>query len=352
MRKLILIIAVFFVFVQLIADDLESTLEELSGKAAEAYVSPIVSGFGTDLNGGWFHKSPKASFLGLNVELGLVVMATPFKDEDEHFSTTGNFYFNREQAEQLAVDVDPMIKEYVIEEIMEQQFSVAMSGPTVVGPIEEDIMIVFPGETIMVDIPNSDPAEIPLPETAFNLGIGGLIPDLDFLPLATPQLTVGTVYGTQLSLRYLPTYDVEDLGEVKYMGFGIQHNPKAWLPLPLPVDFSLAVFSQSLDLGDIMTTSALSYGLNVSKTFGVRMLSWTPYAGFMAESATMEFKYDYVLDYDLVEPEVKQIKFEVESENKSRFTIGSNFRAGIVNFNVDYNIGEYNSVTAGIAFAF
>lgn len=351
MRRSLLVLILLVLFINLAAEDLETTLEQLSEIAAKAYVAPIVSGFGTDLNGGWFHKSPKASFLGLNFELGLVVMATPFKDEDESFNTNGDFYFNREQAEIIAEDVDPAIQEYVIDAIMDQEFTVEMNGPTVIGDSDESIMIILPSQPITVETP-AGTQSVDLPETMLDLGIGGLISDLEFLPLAAPQLTVGTIYGTQLSMRYMPAYDVEDIGEVNYMGFGIQHNPKAWFPMPLPVDFCLAFFSQSLDVGDIMTTSAFSYGLNVSKTFGVRMLSWTPYAGFMAEGATMEFKYDYVLDNDLIGGDVRQIKFEVESENKSRFTIGSSFRAGVVNFNVDYNIGEYSSVTAGIGIAF
>lgn len=352
MRKMLLISLLFlFIAGSLMAQDLEETLEELSGNAAQAYVGPIVSGFGTNLNGGWFHKSPKQKFLGLDFELGFVAMVTPFNDEDDYFDTEGNFYFNRAQAENIAQDVPTEIFEDVVLAIMDQEFTVGMYGPTIIGPGDENIMIIFPGQQISVET-MAGTQTVDLPGTDFDLGIGGLLEDFDYLPLAAPQLSIGTVYGTQLSLRYLPTYEIEDLGEIAYMGFGLQHNPKAWLPIPVPVDFCLAFFSQSLDIGDIVTTKALSYGLNVSKTFGMRMLSVTPYAGFMAESCTMEFKYDYVLDSELTNPEIRQIKFELESENTGRLTLGTSFRLGVFNMNVDYNMGEYNSVTAGFGFAF
>jgi len=352
MRKM-LVIALLFLFIcgSLIASDLQETLEKLSGTAAEAYVSPIVSGFGTNLNGGWFHKSPKKKFLGLDFELGIVAMVTPFKDEDDHFSTTGTFSFDRATAESLAGNAPDEIFEATVDAIISHEFTVEMYGPTIIGPKDEHVVIELLSQTIMVEIPGEEPQSVDISSTIIDLQEArGLLEDFDYLPLVAPQLAIGTVYGTQLSVRYLPAYEIEDLGEIAYIGFGLQHNPKAWLPLPLPVDFCLAAFTQSLDIGDIVKTNALSYGINVSKTFGMRMLSVTPYAGLMAESCTMEFKYDYVLD--ITEDEISHIKFELDSENTSRLTLGSSFRVGVFNMNVDYNIGNYNSVTAGFAFAF
>ena len=351
MRKmLILSLLTLFLFGSLAAQDLEETLEELSGKAAQAYVGPIVSGFGTNLNGGWFHKSPKQKFLGLDFELGIVAMATPFKDEDDHFNTQGNFSFNYDQAVDIAQGVPESIFDDTVDAIMEQEFTVLMYGPTIIGPADEHVIIEFPTQTIIVNT-DAGPQSVDLAGSTIDINEAkGLLEDFDFLPLIAPQLSIGTIYGTQLSLRYLPTYEIENLGEIAYLGFGLQHNPKAWLPIPIPVDFCLAAFTQSLDIGDIVTTNALSYGLNVSKTFGMRMLSVTPYAGYMAESCTMEFKYDYVLD--ITSNEINQIKFELESENTGRLTLGSSFRVGVFNMNVDYNMGIYNSVTAGFGLAF
>ncbi|MDP3682620.1 MAG: hypothetical protein Q8S01_01690, partial [Ignavibacteria bacterium] len=39
---------------------LQETLSNLSNDAAQAYVSPIISGFGANLNSGWVHKSPSS----------------------------------------------------------------------------------------------------------------------------------------------------------------------------------------------------------------------------------------------------------------------------------------------------
>jgi hypothetical protein len=57
-----------------------------------------------------------------------------------------------------------------------------------------------------------------------------------------------------------------------------------------------------MEVGSYMKATGTTMGLNVSKTFGPRMFSFTPYAGLMFESSNMEFKYDYVISNDLVNP--------------------------------------------------
>ena len=117
----------------------------------------------------------------------------------------------------------------------------------------------------------------------------------------------------------------------------------------MPVDVSIAAYFQTLNLGDYVTAKGFTSGLTVSKTFGHKMFSFTPYAGYMMETSNMEFSYEYIVDEDL---DPVNINFDVDGKNKSRLTLGTSFRLGISNFNVDYNIGDYNSVTMGLAFAF
>ena len=55
---------------------LDETLQKMAGSAVQGYVGPIVTGFGTDLNGGWFHRAPSAEMYGFDLEFGLVAMGT------------------------------------------------------------------------------------------------------------------------------------------------------------------------------------------------------------------------------------------------------------------------------------
>jgi len=351
-------------------EDLESFLEGLSKDAATKYVAPIVSAFGSNLNGGWFHKAPSAKMFGLNIEFGLVGMGTfyPKGDEYLHFSTSGEFTFNTEQATELVADIslDPQLEPFrnliesnLIDAITDLNFIVGISGATVIGDPTDYIKIDFSAEPIEIDNPlyglpgQPEKITIEVPSDVITLEVGGLeaLEKLSFLPLAAPQLSVGTVLGTRATFRYLPSITIsEDLGKFTYFGFGIQHNPAVLLPTPLPIDVSVGFFTQTLKVGTIFKAKTTAFGLNASKKLGMGPINITPYGGFMIEKSTIDITYDFVLDEGTIDEQVIPIAFELEGENKSRLTFGLSLRLLIFNINADYNIGKYNSVTVGVMF--
>jgi len=365
MFKTIFVLALMLLvaIINLTAATLEETLQSLSGAAAESYVNPMVSAFGSDMNGGWFHKAPRAKKFKWDLEFGVVMMGTMFGDSDKDFSVSGNFNFSREQAQTLVSNYssNPAYND-LVEAIMDQPFTVSISGPTITGPTYDDngtpndpdddlntIDIDFAARNIMID---GNPYSIE--QNIIRIPVGGILEDLPMLPLAAPQLSLGTIYGTKIALRYLPEIELTpEIGSLKYLGYGIQHNPAIWLPVPIPVDVALAFFTQQLDIGTIIETSASTYGLNVSKTFGLKLMSVTPYAGFSGESSKMKFSYDYILETPTTgAPVTSNVSFDVEGKNTSRLTAGLSFRLAILNFNVDYNLAKYPSATAGIMFNF
>ena len=70
------------------SEDLEATLMRLSKDVALGYISPVVSPFASNLNGGWFHKAPKATLFNLDVEVGLVGMGTFFPEKGNNVLLT------------------------------------------------------------------------------------------------------------------------------------------------------------------------------------------------------------------------------------------------------------------------
>jgi hypothetical protein len=186
--------------------------------------------------------------------------------------------------------------------------------------------------------------------------IGGLFdPALSALPLAAPQLTIGTVFGTQFSFRYLPDVQItKEIGSFKYFGFGIQHNPAVWLGTPLPVDLSIGYFTQTMDVGTLISTTTKSWGIQASKQLGWSYLNLTPYFGYLNESSTMTFTYTPAA---IVLPgggtyQPDAVSFDLTGQNSSRLTVGLGIRLGIINVNADYNFATYNSATAGVMFSF
>jgi hypothetical protein len=350
----------------------EETLKQLTQQAASGYLAPIVTPIGVDLNGGWFHKAPPAKIFGLSLEFGLVGMATTVPaDVARTFSVTDTtFRFGDEQAEDLltAAGFDPYDNDVgtaFFDQIKDQDFSVSIHGPNIMGSSDDDIEIDFSGADVTFIDPNTllERTET-LGAGTWALGVGGLefLEDLSFVPLAAPQLSFGTVFGTRATIRYIPTINLssipgaslfldEDFGKISYFGFGLQHNPGVFLPNPLPLDVALAFYTQTFKIGeDFLKVKTTSYGVNASKQLGIGPVNITPYAGIMFETSKIDIAYTYVVE-GLGTPQEIDIALELEGENKRRITIGVSVKLLLFNINADYNIGKWNSFTVGLMFS-
>lgn len=318
-------------------NSLEETLAKLTGDASKSYVSPISSAFGANLNSGWIHGAPSAKIFGVDIEVGFVAMATLFGDDNKTFSSSGSFRFDSLQADLLIpATITGAPRNSIRNEIRSRDFNVSISGPTIVGSNKDSIRVTFPGANIQGQ--NLGQKTIVLPVT-------GYLEELPALPLAAPQLTVGTVYGTSVSFRYLPEIQInEDLGKFKYFGFGLQHNPGAWLPVPLPLNVSAGFFTQTMEVGKIFKATSTMFGVFASKRFGPGALNIEPYGGFAFESSKIDVSYDVVFDTPTGD-QPATISYSLEGENSARFIIGATLKLGIFGISVDYNMAKYNSVS-------
>jgi len=333
---------------------LQETLGKLTGTAGEAYVSPIISAFGSNLNSGWVHRCPSSKIFGVDLEVGFVMMGTMFGNNNKDFSTSGSFRFTQDQALSLINNSnDPKIafltnaqKNDLANKIAQQDFNVGISGPTIVGKKESEVMVNFEGATISYNSQN-----FKIDAQSLGTGAMGFLGDVSMLPLGAPQFSIGTVYGTSASFRFLPSVEIQDLGKFSYFGFGLQHNPSMFIPVPLPLDVSAAFFTQTLKVGDIFKASATTFGIYGSKTLGWGALSLTPYAGFSLESSSVDVAYD--VQYATPVPGVtstSRISFSAKGENSSRLTIGASLKLLLLNLSVDYSVAKYNAFSAGINF--
>ncbi len=343
MRKIFLLSLIFFVsssFIFAQNSELEQTLAKITGDASKAYLAPISSAFGANLNSGWVHSAPRATKFSLDIEVGFVAMATLFGSQNQTFSSSGKFRFNSVQAEQLIPsNITGTYRTQIKNEILNTDFTVQISGPTIVGKKTDSVKVVFPGATIQGATLGRK--EIVLPVT-------GYLEELPALPLAVPQVTLGTVFGTQVAIRYLPEVEIsKDLGKFVYSGFGIQHNPGMWIPFPLPVNVSVGYFTQSLEVGKIFKTSASMFGVFASRRFGPGALNIEPYAGLAFESSKIDVQYDVVYDTP-TGPSPSTIKYSLEGENSTRFTIGATLKLALLGISVDYSLAKYNTVSASL----
>lgn len=347
--------------------DMESVIRRLGHREAEAYVAPVARGYSVNSNGGWFHGAPPAEMLGFDLELGAVVMGTNRTDEDRAFALMTDYRFGGTQALGLVsfIDADPaftsltslerdQIKSDVIGQITGQSWTLEVRGPTIIGSNADSIRVLFPQKTFPVTgVPGVASVTVPAMDVA--LPATGLLQEMSMLVLAAPQLTIGTVAGSQFTFRYLPSRDVRDVGKVEYVGWGVQHNPGVWFGErdPLPIEISVSYFTQTFKIGSIETARSSAYGIMASKRFGGDLLGVTPYAGYFRESSSMEFSYTYDMQNPIPSrpPMPVHVSFTIEGEQQSRAVLGLSARFLILNFNADYSLGKYNSIALGVMVA-
>ncbi len=339
------------------SSELEQTIQKLSEDAGRAYLSPAIIPFGINLNGGWFHKSPPPKLFGLNLEFGLVGMGTFFpEDAQRDFSVQGSFRFNSEQALNL-FDTTGLTQpeiDLIVAEIISQDFAVSIYGATIIGGNEPGDYINVELSSTEIDDPNNPDETITIGGTV-DLGIGGLgeiFEQIKFLPFAAPQVTVGTVLGTQATIRYLPesisnlplvNEVTDEIGKFSWFGWGIQHNPGVFFSFPLPVDISLAYFKQTLKVGTLFEADTTAYGVTVSKKLGLGFLNLTPYAGYLRESSKIDIRYAFTVD-----DQEFDVHLDFPKNKRNRMTVGLSLRLLMFNVNADYNFGDYKSATVGI----
>lgn len=364
MKRMLLILILLSVTEQSNAqEDLQSSVVQLAADAAREYVKPAVSGFGASMNSGWFHKPPAAKKLGFNFEFGLAGMMSFSPRSNRHFSLGSVLLFDSADAARITGRIDQLsqfsgydtnqiklITQQLNGQLSGYNINVKISGGTFSGNKKDSIRIQYDGRPLYFTNPQTgqtDSIDLRSAGQAIVMKSAGL--GVQAVPFYCYQISVGTVYGTQFTLRFLPaTKSKKEVGKFSYGGLGIQHNPKVWSDKPWPVDVAIALFTQKMKQGNFFEAGASAFGITVGKQFGWRFLNISPYAGLMAESSYMKFKYDY----ENKNGDTEQIRIHLKGKNRSRLTIGSSFRAAIVNFNIDYSFGKYDAVSTGLTLAF
>jgi len=346
MKKIYTLILISFTIFSfsLKAQKLDETLSYLSSDAAKSYVAPIINGFGSNLNSGWFAYPPDPDRLGFTARLRIVGNGTFFSSDDKTFKSTGTFRFTSSQVDAILANsgITQGSSGYsnAKSELLAKDWAVSFSGPTIIGSENEYFKVKYEGGTVGGQQIN------PYEETIKD--VYGYLDGLKVFPSANIQLTLGTVMGTNLVVRWFPSMDIQDLGKFKFYGFGLIHNTNVWLKHKLPVDISVGGYYQSLDVGDVFESSATKFGIYASKTIG-GALAFVPYIGLSTESSKTSVSYDY--EYDTpVGPETANVKFDLEGENSVAFTVGFSVKLFVVNLNVDYKAAKTGTLTAGLSF--
>lgn len=277
-----------------IAQGLEDNVSVYTSANGKRYLQPLADAFGANLNSGFF-RTAKIKKFGLSLEFGIKAMYAPIPDEKKLFTLV--------EDEIAGVTWTPAYDQEVA---------------TVFGP--EGSQTAFGMMGVDIETP------------------GGAI-DTDFFPLAVPQLTVGAIFGTEVTLRYLKYKINDEIGEIMFWGWGIRHNLSQYIPL-CPVDIAAGYYHQTFEIGNMITAGATYYGFQASKKISILTL----YGAIGMEKSNLDISYTQEGAGGAA------VAFNLEGENNTRTTIGFSLDLSVLKLHADYSIAAQNVITAGIGF--
>ena len=270
---------------------LQQYIESIEGdNIVASYMQPFATALGTAVNTGLYHTAKIHGIPGFDI--GVRAIYIPIPDEELTFR-----------------------------------------APTIPPPITE------PGG----DIDSVDASTIFGPAKGVNVYPAGL--DIGGIPFAVLHFSVGLPMGTELNLRYLPSFETnDDIPKIELLGFGLSHSLDQYFPLPIPLlpQLSVGIMYQTFKVGDIIESTHLAYNLRLSKS--VPML--TVHVAAQLESSDMDISYkDFLSGED--------ITLELTGENEIRYTGGFRFTLfPFIGINADYSVGEYSAINVGLNFSF
>ena len=172
---------------------------------------------------------------------------------------------------------------------------------------------------------------------------GGL--DIGGVPCAVLHLSFGLPMGTEVNLRYLPSFETnDDIPKIELLGFGLSHSLNQYFPLPIPLlpQLSVGYMYQTFKVEDLIESTHQAFNIRLSKS--VPML--TVHVGAQFESSDMDISYkDFLSGED--------VTLELTGENEIRYTGGFRFTLfPFIGINADYSVGEYSAINVGLNFSF
>ncbi|MAD49971.1 MAG: hypothetical protein P8I29_02685 [Flavobacteriales bacterium] len=280
-----------------------------------AYFSPFSESIGAGLNRGWYNTAKPHKLAGFDVSLSINLITV--SDELSSFDANSLDNFS----------------------------SSSSSTPTLLGS-GEGATISYQGN------------EFVMPNQNINLKT---------IPIPTLNAGVGLIKGTEVNLRYIPSYNYDigfvGKGSIELYGFGLKHDILQWLPLNklLPFDLSFQgafsqfntsfeVESQSIRQDVSLDIRATTFNLILSKKFSV--VSAYASVGQNTVNSTFTGNTNFklgsssTLDFDL------PLNIELPKSSEMQASAGVRFQFAIFTLYANQTFSSYPVTSAGIGLSF
>lgn len=291
MKKIMIFILLGILLSQPVRAQIEESIQDYSEDNARGYLQPFLDGMATSMNRGWYQTAKIPGF-GLRLRVGVVTMLAPVLNSDKTFK---------------AETQEPFIP---------KQSAQTYETSTVVGAPEATYVEGYGG-------------------TQYSFP-GGY--DLESTGFVVPQVTLGSVLGTEASIRYI-SLDFQDayIENLSVTGFGVRHSLSQHFLLS-PVDVTVGAFWQTLSINkDLLEFSTFHAGLQAGRK--IKLLEI--YAGVGYDQSSIDVEYKSSPDSD------EAITFSMDGESGMQYTVGLGFDFEIMHLNADVSFGMRPVYTVG-----
>ena len=284
-----------------------------------AYFSPFAESIGAGLNKGWYNTAKPHKLAGFDVSLSLNLIT--ISDEIASFDVNS----------------------------IENFSSASSSTPSILGC----------GEGAIINYQNG------------NVNGQFVMPDQNIeikaVPIPTLNVGLGLIKGTEINVRYIPTYEYDigfvGKGSVELYGAGIKHDILQWLPLNkfLPFDLSIQgafsqfntsfeVESQSVRQGVDLDIQASTVNLIFSKKFAMITAYGSVGQNFVSSTLNANTNFSLgstsTLNFDF------PLEINMPKTSEMQASAGVRLQFAIFTLYANQTFSSYPSTSAGIGISF
>ena len=285
----------------------------------EAYFSPFAESIGAGLNKGWYNTAKPHKLAGFDVSLSLNLIT--ISDEVASFDVNS----------------------------IENFSSTSSSTPSILGS----------GKGATINYQNENVSgQFVMPDQNI---------EIKAVPIPTLNVGLGLIKGTEINIRYIPTYEYNigfvGKGSVELYGAGIKHNILQWLPLDkfLPFDLSIQsafskfntsfeVESQSVRQGVDLDIRASTVNLIFSKKFAMITAYGSVGQNFVSSTLNANTNFSLgstsTLNFDF------PLEINMPKTSEMQASAGVRLQFAIFTLYANQTFSSYPSTSAGIGISF
>jgi hypothetical protein len=216
---------------------------------------------------------------------------------------------------------------------------------------------------------------------ALDLPPGG---NMNTIVAAIPQLEIGSLFGTELLIRYIPPLKLDSIiGKFSFWGIGLKHSlsqywDNPWMDVAAQVVYQGTTLKNTVGVTSAELTSKAKFGIVINNPRN-RLGQFTIFSGLAVENADIAADYVYTLPRNLqaslnlivgrdlnndgiisddefvadpangypgdTKPQTSSVRINTTSV---KWTLGAAAQFGPVSVFADYSISKFNILSAGV----